>query len=122
MPAGTQLDLQTLRQAIEGRDTALFKSLYADPAEVYIVDRNSPPSRPRVLRDKGEIAAYLDELGSRDMTHKLEQVVHGGDRIAFLEACEYPDGRRVLCSAVLELEGGKIKRQIGVQAWDEELP
>lgn len=112
------VDAATLRQAIEGRDAALYKSLYADDAEMSIVDRDSPPSRPRVLHNKGEIAAYLDDVCGRAMTHKLEQVLQSGNQMAFIEACQYPDGTRVLCSAMLELKGGKIKRQTGVQAWD----
>lgn len=119
MTKTVQVDPQTLRQAIEGGDVALYKSLYAEDAEVYIVDRASPPSRPRVLHNPGEIAAYLDDVCGRAMRHRLEQIVHSGDRIAFLEACQYPGGQQVLCSAMLELEGGKIKRQTSVQAWDE---
>jgi hypothetical protein len=41
-----------------------------------------------------------------------------GDRLAFTQACAYPDGTRVFCSAMIELEQGKIARQTNVQAWD----
>ena len=30
-----------------------------------------------------------------------------------------PDGKGVYCSATIELAGGKIARQVMVQAWDE---
>jgi hypothetical protein len=53
------------------------------------------------------------------MTHTLEQTVFGDNRLAFTEACLYPDGTRVLCSALAELKDGKIDRQTSVQAWDE---
>jgi hypothetical protein len=42
-----------------------------------------------------------------------------GNRLAFTQACAYPDGAKVFCVAMLELEGGKIARQTVVQAWDE---
>jgi hypothetical protein len=53
------------------------------------------------------------------MTHRLEQLVLGDGSAAFTEACQYPDGTRVLCAALLELRDGKIARKVGVQAWDE---
>jgi hypothetical protein len=40
-------------------------------------------------------------------------------RIAFNEACEYPDGTRVLGAQTLELRDGKVVRQVNVEAWDE---
>src|SRR5690606_1555644 len=38
-----------------------------------------------------------------------------GDRLAFSQACTYPDGTRVYCLAVLDLKDGKITNQTGVQ-------
>lgn len=38
--------------------------------------------------------------------------------LAFTQACTYPDRAKVFCASVLELEDGKIVRQIAVQAWD----
>ena len=52
------------------------------------------------------------------MTHEVEAGVGDADRLAFTQACAYPDGTRVLCSAMLELAQGKIARQVTVQAWD----
>jgi hypothetical protein len=53
------------------------------------------------------------------MTHRLDKVVVGDDSAAYADACEYPDGTYVYCAAVLDLRGGKIARQVCVQAWDE---
>jgi hypothetical protein len=68
-----------------------------------VIDRNAPPSEPRVLRGRTAIAEYLDETCGRDMTHRLERVVVSGDTAAFAQACRYPDGTRVLCLAMLDL-------------------
>jgi hypothetical protein len=35
---------------------------------------------------------------------------------AFTQACTYPDGTKVSCAAMLDIEGGKIGRQTAVQA------
>ena len=61
----------------------------------------------------------LDDVYSRDMTHKLEECVVQGDRAAFSESCEYSDGVRVLADSMLRLRDGKIVEQTLIQAWDE---
>jgi hypothetical protein len=112
-------DLDTLRRAIEQSDPELLISLYAEDAELKIVDRNYPPSKPYILHGREAIAEYLQDISSRDMTHHLEQAVVGQDHLAFTEACRYADGTRVLCSSMLNLKAGKIAQQLNVQAWDE---
>ena len=81
--------------------------------------RNTTPSSPQVLRGKEQISEYLRDVCAREMTHRVEGEVQGENRIAFREACEYPDGVRVLGAQTLELRDGKIVRQVNVEAWDE---
>jgi hypothetical protein len=52
------------------------------------------------------------------MTHRIEQQVASGDRLAYAEACRYPDGTNVLCVAMLELSDGHVARQTCIRAWD----
>ncbi len=113
------LDFEALRQAVEGRDAETLAGFYADAAEIHTVNRNTTPSSPQVLRGKEEISEYLRDVCGRAMTHRVENEVVGDDRIAFFEACEYPDGTRVLGAESLELRDGKIVRQVNVEAWDE---
>jgi hypothetical protein len=108
-----------LKRAIEARDGKTLAGFYADDAVMRIIDRNNPPSNPREVRGKAAIAAFHDDVCSRAMTHKVETGVSDGDHLAFSQSCAYPDGIKVLCSAMLELKGGKIARQTVVQAWDE---
>jgi hypothetical protein len=108
-----------LKRAIEGRDGAALAGLYAPDAVVRIIDRDNPPSKPRELKGKAAIASFYDDVCGRNMSHKLENGIADGDRVAFTQSCAYPDGTKVFCSAMLELEGGKIARQTIVQAWDE---
>jgi hypothetical protein len=112
------ITLANLKHAIEGRDVGTLSGWYADDAVVRIIDCNNPPSRPRELRGKASIAAYYDDVCSRAMSHAVECGVAQGDRLAFMQACTYPDGIRVFCAATIELAGGKISRQTVVQAWD----
>lgn len=115
----TQFDAEALRRGIEERDSGALRALYAPDAELTVVDRNAPPSSPRVLRGATAIGEYLDETCGRDMKHHLERVVVDGDTAAFTQACQYPDGNRVLCLAMLDLRAGLIVRQTAIQAWDE---
>ena len=72
-----------------------------------------------MLRGKEEITEYLRDVCSRAMTHHIENEVIGEDRVAFNEACEYPDGTRVLTAMTLDVRDGKVVRQVNVEAWDE---
>ena len=114
-----RFDFEALRRGIEELNEELLIDLYADNAEVRIVNRNTTPSSPRTLRGNEEIAEYLRDVCGRAMTHRVENEVIGEDRVAFNEACEYPDGTKVYCAATLELQDGKIVQQVNVEAWDE---
>ena len=112
-------DLAALKDAIERSDVAGQLALYAPDAEVRLVDRITTPGHPRVLHGRDEIAGWIEDVCSRDMTHRVDQEVVGDDRAAFAESCRYPDGTNVLCMTVLDVEGGRIVRQLAIQAWDE---
>ncbi len=113
------LDFEAMRRAIEERDAETLVGFYAEDAELRTINRNSPPSSPMMLRGKEQIAQHLRDVCSREMTHRVQDEVVGEARIAFNEACEYPDGTRVLGAENLEVRDGRIIRQVSVEAWDE---
>lgn len=115
----TTFRVGALQRGIEERDASTLLALYAEDAELRVVDRTNPPSSPLVLHGRHAIGRYLEEISSRDMTHTLTHTVVGEGSVAYVEECRYPDGSRVLCTAVLDLADGMIVRQVGVQAWDE---
>ncbi|KND33933.1 nuclear transport factor 2 family protein [Streptomyces acidiscabies] len=118
---GTTFDTDTLRRGIEeSTSSETLLSLYADDAEIHVIDHNTQPSHPLVLHGRTEIAAMLNDVYSRDMTHKLEHCVIQGDELAYTESCRYADGTRVLAESAVSLRDGKIVRQTMIQAWDEE--
>ncbi len=108
-----------IKRAIEGRAGRMLASFYTDDAVLHIIDRNNPPSRPREVHGKSAITSFWDDICSRAMTHEVNFSVAEGDRLAFSQACAYPDGAKVFCLAMLELKSGKIAHQTMVQAWDE---
>jgi hypothetical protein len=117
--ARTGFDLAALRRGIEERDAARLIELYAENAEMRLVDRLNPPSNPRVLHGRASIADYLNDICGRDMTHRVEHLMTDGNTVSFTESCAYPSGSRVLCSATIDLADGRIARELGVQVWDE---
>ena len=117
--APSNLDFETLRRAEEQHDLDAMLDLYADDAEIRIVNHNTPPSSPYVLRGKEAIAEYLRDVFGRDLKHLVENEVVGENRLAFNVACEYPDGKRVLAAETVDVRDGKIVRQVEVVAWDE---
>ena len=97
----------------------MLAGFYADDACLRLIDRNNPPGKPRDIRGRAAIATYWDDICSRAITHKVDAGRSEGDRLAFTQDCTYPDGARVFCIAVVELNDGLIGRQTVVQAWDE---
>jgi SnoaL-like domain len=113
-----KLDTEALRRAHEDHDWELLTSLYTDGAESITVDKNNPPSSPRVQRGREEIGTFWKEVMGRDKTDGVRNLLEGPDKVSFQVDCLYPDGTRVLASHTLELEDGQIAREWLVQAWD----
>jgi hypothetical protein len=113
------LDFEAMRRAIEESDYDALVSFYADNAELRMVNKNSTPSSPMVLQGKEEISEMLRDVCGRAMTHHVEDEVVGENRVAYSEACEYPDGLKVLTASTLDLQDGMIVRQTNIEAWDE---
>jgi hypothetical protein len=112
-------DVATLQRGHSERDAELLIDLYADDAEVVVIDQKHPPSRPLVLEGREAILAFLHELCDSDIHLDVGDVVLGDDRVALHVAWWYPDGTQALSSEVLELdEGGRIQRETIVQAFD----
>lgn len=113
-----EVSLSNVRNALEGNDVQALLGLYADDAEMRVIDQDHPPSRPLVLKGKKAIGAMYEDVCSRALQHHLDEAVTDGGHMAFSETCTYPDGNKVYCSAMAELSDGKIRRQTNIQAWD----
>ena len=107
-----------LRSA-EDRDAATQLSMYGSSAVVTIVDKISQPGSPRVLGNREEIRAWLEDMYARDMTHTVKHRVLDDSGAAYTQACRYADGTNVLCATVIELDGGVISGQTVLEVWDE---
>ena len=80
-----------IKEAIEGRDGRRLAGFYGDDAEVTVIDRNNPPSRPRDIRgplDRSErgifcagmtVVAGGGDMDLRSMHGRGERNHHGED-------------------------------------------
>jgi hypothetical protein len=116
--AANGLDFEALRAAIERCDPDLMLGFYAEDVQLNIVNAEAPQGVPFELRGKAEIAKHLRAVFGQGVSHRVEREVVGKDRVTFREACEYPDGSRVLVETTLEVPDGKIVRQVDVVAMD----
>jgi hypothetical protein len=115
----TAFDFPALKRALETSDAEALLAFYAEDAEMTIIDRNRPPGAPMRLLGKHAIAGFWRDVCAREMTHAVGEEVATPQRAAFIERCAYPDGCNVVSAMTLALEGGRIRRHLTVQAWDE---
>ena len=108
------LDFEALRRAIEGNDPEFVLGFYAEDAQLSIVNAGILQGTPFELRGKAEIAKHLRAVLGSETSHRVERGGAGEDRLTFREACEYPDGIRVWVETTLEVQDGKIVRQVDV--------
>ena len=112
------LDFEALRVGIEHCDPDVMLGFYADDAQLSIVHAKAQRSIPFELHGKTEIAKHLRAAYGHGTSHHVERKVVGEERTTFREACEYPDGSRVVIETTLEVRKGKIVRQVDVVASD----
>ena len=112
-------DVRELARALEQSQADVLRDLYTDDATMKIIDRDRPPSKPMIIEGQEKIAEFWRDVCSRDMTHKVTNIIAGEGGVSFVEECLYPDGCRVMSAMTLKLRDGRISEHITVQAWDE---
>ena len=111
--------LTRLISAIEARDADAQIPMYADHAEVQVVDPHHPPRSPMMLRGQRAIASWICDVCSLNMTHRVVEIVTSGDMVAFTEEGRYRDGAKVVSTSIVAVADGRINRQRVVLVWDE---
>ncbi len=106
------LDFEALRLCIERCDPDRMLGFYAGDVELSIVDADSPQTPPFKLHGRSEVAKHLRAVYGQGASHRVERAIVDEGRVTFREACEYPDGSRVLVETTLDVRDGKIGRQV----------
>jgi hypothetical protein len=81
-------------------------ALYAEDAELRIVNAALPDDRAFELRGRSQIERYLRAICEQEMECLVEGgAVYGERSVAFVGSCRYPDGGTVRVETMLEVEG-----------------
>jgi ketosteroid isomerase-like protein len=114
----TAFDVDTLRRGYEEWDLDALLGLYADDVELIQIDRDNPPSSPRARHGKEMFRGMFEHCAAAGVRATVENAVAGEDRAAATITCEFPGGRKVMANAILELEQGRIVRELDVVSGD----
>jgi ketosteroid isomerase-like protein len=114
----TAFDLETLRRGYEEWDVDALLELYADDVELIQIDRDNPPSSPRARHGKDVIRGMLEHCAAAGVKATVENALADEERAAATITCEFPGGRKVTANAILDLEQGRILRELDVLSGD----
>src|SRR5215213_4851192 len=114
----TSFDLEALRRGYEEWDIGALLALYADEVELIQIDRDNPPSSPRVRHGKEVFKGMFEHCAATGVKATVENGVAGEDRAAATVTCEFPGGRKVTANAILEIEDGRIVRERDIASGD----
>src|SRR5215204_2742655 len=92
----TSLDLEELRRGYQEWDIEALLELYADDVELIQIDRDNPPSSPRVRHGKEVYRGMFDHCAAAGVKATVENAITGEDRAAATITCEFPGGRKVV--------------------------
>ena len=106
--SATTFDIGAFRRSYEEWDVEALLGFYADDVELIQIDRDHPPSAPRVRRGTEVLRGMFEHCAAAGVTATVEHTVVAADRAAATITCEFPGGRKVLANGILELENGRI--------------
>jgi ketosteroid isomerase-like protein len=116
--SATGFDLDGFKRAYEGWDVETLLALYADDFELVQIDRDNPPSAPKVRQGKDALRGMLEHCAAAGVKATVENGVQGGSRAAATITCEFPGGRRVVANGIMDIEDGRIVRERDVLSGD----
>jgi ketosteroid isomerase-like protein len=111
-------DLDTLRRGYEEWDVDALLGLYADDVELIQIDRDHPPSSPRARHGREVFRGMFEHCAAAGVRATVENAVADENRAAATITCEFPGGRKVVANAILEIERGRVVRELDVVSGD----
>lgn len=113
-----EFDFPAFRQAFVTRDVARWADFFDNDGEWIEYKHSHPPHSPRRMVGKAQITEFLSQVKASNVSLEIEDEVVSPTRAAFRVWCMLPDGKRIIEHVILNLAGGKITRQVDVEAWD----
>jgi ketosteroid isomerase-like protein len=114
----TAFDIQVLRRAYEQWDIDTLLDLYADDVEFVQIDRDNPPSSPKLRHGKDVLKGMFEHCAAAGVKATVENTVAGEHGAAATVTCAFPGGRQVVANSIFDLQGGRIVRERSVVSGD----
>lgn len=113
-----RFDVDEFARAYAQWDIDALLELYADELELVQIDRDNPPSAPRVRHGKEMLRGMLEHCAAAGVKATVGNTLADGERAAATITCEFPGGRKVLANGIFEIEDGRIVREHDVLSGD----
>jgi len=114
----TSFDLDSYIHGFEEWDADTVLDMYADDVELIQIDRDHPPSSPRVSHGKEMLRGIMTYGAGAGVKITAESAVADQERAAATFTCTFPDGRNVVANAILDLRDGHVVRHHEVAVGD----
>ena len=116
--SATQFDIGEFARAYAQWDVDALLDLYADDVKLVQIDRDNPPSAPRVRHGKEMLRGMFEHCAAAGVKATVENAIADGQRAAATVTCEFPGGRKVVANGLFELEHGRIVHERDVVSGD----
>ena len=114
----TTFEMGAFRRAYQEWDIEALVAMYADDVELIQIDRDNPPSAPKARHGRDVLRGMFEHCAGAGVVATVENTVADSHRAAATITCQFPSGRKVLANAILELEDGRIVRELDVLSGD----
>lgn len=111
MSTQTRFDIAGLSRAIEQGDPRYQAALYADDAEIAIVDSSSNDEPPQILQGKSAIRDWIEQVCWGSSYRRVLDPQASEARVSFTEECQQSDGASYQYSCIAEVSRGQIIRE-----------
>ena len=111
-------DVEAFERAYRGWDIDTLLDMYDEDVEVSQIDRDNPPSAPRLRHGKDVLRGMFEHCAAAGVQASVEHRVASEERAAATITCEFPGGRKVVANAIFEIENGRIVREYEVVSGD----
>jgi ketosteroid isomerase-like protein len=112
------LDLAAFKRGYETWDIDALLALYDPDVEIVQIDRDNPPSAPRVRHGRDVLEGMVRHCAGAGVEATVERMVADGAHAAATVTCSFPGGRQVVANSIFEVRDGRIVREHEVVVGD----
>ena len=114
----TAFDIEAFGRAYEEWDIEALLGLYADDVELVQIDRDNPPSAPRVRHGKDVLKGMFEHCAAAGVKATVENTVAATTAPRRPSRASSRAAARSLANGIFDLEDGRIVRERDVVSGD----